>query len=137
MPTLNGILETSLSVADLPRSIGFYGNLFAFPVLASDARFAALAVAQKQVLLLFLHGASEHDMPTDGGIIPGHGGNGRFHLAFAIPANELDVWKSRLAQQGIEVISTVHWPRGGTSLYFRDPDQHLVELATPGIWAVY
>jgi catechol 2,3-dioxygenase-like lactoylglutathione lyase family enzyme len=31
----------------------------------------------------------------------------------------------------------VTWPLGGTSLYFRDPDGHLLELATPGIWAVY
>ena len=29
------------------------------------------------------------------------------------------------------------WPRGGESLYFRDPDGHLVELATPGLWANY
>jgi len=31
----------------------------------------------------------------------------------------------------------VKWSRGGESLYFRDPDDHLVELATPGIWATY
>ncbi|MDQ3753396.1 MAG: glyoxalase, partial [Acidobacteriota bacterium] len=29
------------------------------------------------------------------------------------------------------------WNRGGTSLYFRDPDNHLLELATPGLWAIY
>jgi len=27
--------------------------------------------------------------------------------------------------------------RGGHSIYFRDPDGHLLELATPGLWAIY
>ena len=31
----------------------------------------------------------------------------------------------------------MNWERGGQSIYFRDPDGHLVELATPGIWAIY
>ena len=26
------------------------------------------------------------------------------------------------------------WPRGGLSLYMRNPDGALVELATPGLW---
>jgi catechol 2,3-dioxygenase-like lactoylglutathione lyase family enzyme len=137
MPGLTGILETCLHVADLPRSIDFYRGLFSWPLLASDVRFAALAVADKQVLLLFLKGASEHDMPIAGGVIPGHGGDGRLHVAFAIPAADLAAWKRRLAEQSIALASTVRWPEGGTSLYFRDPDGHLVELATPGIWAVY
>ncbi len=29
------------------------------------------------------------------------------------------------------------WSRGGRSIYFRDPDGHLLELATPGLWSVY
>jgi len=42
-----------------------------------------------------------------------------------------------LIAQGIRIESKVTWPAGGQSLYFRDPDNHLVELATPGIWEVY
>ena len=110
MPRLTGLLETCLHVADLTRSIEFYRSLFSFPLLTSDARLAALAVADKQVLLLFLKGASEHDMPTAGGVIPGHGANGRLHLAFAIPAADLEAWKRRLIEQGIGLESTVDWP---------------------------
>lgn len=137
MPRLTGLLETCLHVADLTRSVEFYRDLFSFPLLTSDDRLAALAVADKQVLLLFLKGASEQDMPTAGGVIPGHGAYGRLHLAFAIPAADLEAWKHRLMEQSIDLASTVTWPRGGTSLYFRDPDEHLVELVTPGIWAIY
>jgi catechol 2,3-dioxygenase-like lactoylglutathione lyase family enzyme len=37
----------------------------------------------------------------------------------------------------VEIISRMSWPRGGESLYFRDPDNHVLELATPGIWPIY
>jgi len=29
------------------------------------------------------------------------------------------------------------WELAGWSLYFRDPDRQLIELATPGTWTVY
>jgi hypothetical protein len=29
------------------------------------------------------------------------------------------------------------WKAGGWSLYFQDPDRHLIELATPSTWSVY
>jgi catechol 2,3-dioxygenase-like lactoylglutathione lyase family enzyme len=76
-------------------------------------------------------------MPLPGGVIPPHDSHGQSHLAFAIAAADLDAWRRRLAEQGIPVESTVTWPLGGTSLYFRDPDGHLVELATPGIWPTW
>jgi catechol 2,3-dioxygenase-like lactoylglutathione lyase family enzyme len=72
-----------------------------------------------------------------GGVIPPHGGEGRLHLAFAIAADSLDDWKDRLAGHGITIESVVLPERGGTSLYFRDPDGHLIELATPGLWPTY
>jgi hypothetical protein len=37
----------------------------------------------------------------------------------------------------VSIESVVTWPRGGTSLYFRDPNDHLLELITPGVWSIY
>ena len=58
-------------------------------------------------------------------------------LAFAIGTSEVPQWEKRLAYLGIEIESRVTWERGGVSLYFRDPDNRSVELATPGIWPCY
>ena len=39
-----------------------------------------------------------------------------------------------LAASGVAVEQEVVWPRGGRSLYFRDPAGNAVELVTPGVW---
>jgi catechol 2,3-dioxygenase-like lactoylglutathione lyase family enzyme len=70
-------------------------------------------------------------------MIPPHEAAGQLHFAFAISKNDFTAWEERLTAQGIPIESEVNWPAGGRSIYFRDPDNHLVELATPGIWEVY
>lgn len=97
----------------------------------------ALAVCRGQVLLLFRRGGSLEPLETAAGAIPPHDGVGQLHLAFAASADELDDWQRRLAAEDIEVESRMCWPAGGESVFFRDPDDHLVELVTPGVWAVY
>jgi len=49
----------------------------------------------------------------------------------------LEAWGKWLAENGVPVESKVKWERGGQSLYFRDPDGNLLELVTPGAWAIY
>jgi catechol 2,3-dioxygenase-like lactoylglutathione lyase family enzyme len=137
VPSVNGLLESSLYVADLERSAHFYQTVFGLEVLTADERLYALGVAGRQVLLLFRKGMSATPSVLPGGVIPAHDGDGRLHFAFAVAAADLPAWRQRLAAHGVAVESTVTWPRGGQSVYVRDPDGHLVELATPGIWSIY
>jgi catechol 2,3-dioxygenase-like lactoylglutathione lyase family enzyme len=58
-------------------------------------------------------------------------------VAFSIAADELSAWEERLAAAGVAIEGRTKWPRGGDSIYFRDPDGHLLELATPGLWVGY
>lgn len=132
---IHGILETALYVADVDRSAAFYRRLFGFPTLLESDRLVALAIDGRDVLLLFPVGATSQPLPTAGGVIPPHGGSGWLHLALAIAADDWDGWKRRLAAEAVPVESEVTWPTGARSLYFRDPDGHSVELATPGLWS--
>lgn len=136
-PTLSGIVETGLTVSDVARAVDFYTRVFGVKVMFRDFRMAALDVAPGQALLLFLAGSSEAGSDVPGGHIPGFDATGRSHFAFSIPAAALDAWRDRLAAEGVAIESTVTWPRGAVSLYFRDPDGNLGELVTPGLWANY
>lgn len=130
-PATGGILESSLYVSDLARSVRFYQEVFGFPVISDfGPRGCAMQAGPHQVLLLFKKGASRETTTP-------HDGDGELHLAFAISAAELANWESWLAQKGIAVEEKRSWELGGWSLYFRDPDRHLLELATPGVWSVY
>ena len=136
-PAVGGVLETALYVESVERSQAFYQRVFGFAVLFANERLCALSVADKQVLLLFKKGASTEPVVTSGGTIPPSDGDGQLHFAFSIAAADVSVWEEWLAAQGVTVESKVHWERGGQSLYFWDPDGHLAELASPGIWAIY
>jgi catechol 2,3-dioxygenase-like lactoylglutathione lyase family enzyme len=46
-------------------------------------------------------------------------------------------WEAQLERCKIAIEGRTSWPRGGRSVYFRDPDGHLLELATPGLWKIY
>lgn len=137
MPKLGGILETALYTGDMVRARQFYERIMELQPIFADERLCAYAIADRDVLLLFRRGTTEQTLTMPGGTIPGHDGAGRLHVAFAIGKDELAAWEQRLAAEGVEIEGRTDWKRGGRSVYFRDPDGHLLELATPGLWTIY
>jgi len=131
-PRVNGILETSLYVESPARSAEFYRRVFGFEPLEPDeplneeTRLCPMRAGDRSVLLLFKKGATAD---TDA--------IGTIHIAFGIARSDLPAWERWLKEQGISIELRKTWKYGGEALYFRDPDGHLLEVVTPGVWNIY
>ncbi|NMN56174.1 catechol 2,3-dioxygenase-like lactoylglutathione lyase family enzyme [Xanthobacter sp. SG618] len=136
-PPLGRVLETGLYVDDLDRARGFYEGVLGLVPMLSDDRFVAYPIGGT-VLLLFLRGSADTAIALPfGGAIPPHDGAGRLHFAFSAEATDMDRWRAHLSAHGVAIAGEVRWPKGSTSLYFRDPDGNLAEIASPGLWDNY
>ena len=101
----------------------------------TDARLTAYPVGGRSALLIFRRGAATETAHLPGGTIPPHDGAGPIHCAFAIAAERAARLgeaprRARRRRRGSHGVALV----GSISIYFRDPDGHLLELATPGLW---
>ncbi len=130
MPNVGGIVETALYVEDMQRSCDFYKRVVGLQVSGTSDRISALQITPNQMLLLFAKGASAQPTIMPYGTIPPTDGSGRLHLALSISAGQVQEWIAWLGDHGVTVESRITWPTGGESLYFRDPDEHLIELKT-------
>jgi catechol 2,3-dioxygenase-like lactoylglutathione lyase family enzyme len=141
MPRINGVLETGLFVEKLSRSRDFYQEVVGLEKLKESEDGSVFVVAKGQLLLLISDEKARVPSKTPGGEVPPciTGSRqilGAGHIAFSIADKDFEWWRSRLKTNHIEVLSEVVWEGGSRSLYFRDPDGHLLELATPGLWGL-
>ena len=132
MGEIEGIVETSIYVDDLGRAEAFYRDVLGLPVLSVTAgRHDFFGVGVRQVLLVFNAPAT---LAED--VLPPHGASGPGHFALGVRAGNLQAWRQRLAEHGVVIEKEITWPRGGSSLYFRDPAGNSVEIVTPGVWGL-
>jgi catechol 2,3-dioxygenase-like lactoylglutathione lyase family enzyme len=60
------------------------------------------------------------------------------HFCLAVPSrSDVEAWETHLKTNGVKVTGTMDWEMGGRSVYFSDPDGHVGEIGSRGIWAHY
>jgi len=132
MPEIQAVVETGIYVDDLDRAEAFYRDVLGLAVQEKEPdRHVFFRVGAAGMLLAFRADATLH-----GDLLPPHGARGPSHFALGIRAEDLDTWRQRLIAHCIAIEKEVQWPRGGRSLYFRDPAGNSVELVTPGLWGL-
>ena len=129
------ILESALYVTDLDAAESFYAEVLGLERIAKVEGRHAFFRCGHGVLLLFVAEATREPPPSGAKLpVPPHGTVGDGHLCFAASADEIERWKARLTDKGIAIEADFMWPKGGRSIYFRDPSGNSLELAEPKIW---
>ena len=131
MEPIAGVLETVLYAADLDAAERFYGGVLGLPLDSSQPGLFRFFRCGPAMLLLFDPEAAGRNRT-----VPPHGAVGPGHACFAVAEDRLAAWKGHLTAHGIAIEHEQAWPRGGRSLYVRDPAGNSVEFATPRIWGL-
>lgn len=135
--TPSAILESALYVDDLDAAERFYREVLGLAVIAQVPGRHVFFRCGDGVLLLFVAEATR--VPPAAGArfpVPPHGTTGAGHLCFAAAADEIDAWRERLRAAGVAVEAEIEWPKGGRSIYFRDPSGNSLEFAERRIWGI-
>jgi catechol 2,3-dioxygenase-like lactoylglutathione lyase family enzyme len=130
-PRIGPILETSLYAEDLEQAAVFYQSVLGLKLFEKENDRHLFFKCGEQMFLLFNPAKTIEE--TDAAP---HGARGPGHVAFAVPMSRMSQWKSYLEANGVEIEKDVTWPNGGRSLYFRDPANNCLELASPRIWGM-
>lgn len=132
--SVSEVLESSLYVLDLSAAEEFYTEILGLTLHSKlEGRHVFLNCGNRMVLLFdaevtAVSAGGPKDAPT-------HGAKGEGHLAFAVKNSEIDRWKQHLGENGVEIEKEIH-TQGGRSIYFRDPSQNCLEIASPQIWGI-
>jgi len=128
---ITGVYETVLYADDVEAMKAFYEDVLGLRLVdGPDELSAAFRLPDGGVLLVFHPGRSGQPSRA----VPSHGAHGTGHVAFRIPPGTHDAWRHALLEHGVVVEREVEWPRGGRSLYVRDPAGNSVELTADEIW---
>jgi catechol 2,3-dioxygenase-like lactoylglutathione lyase family enzyme len=134
---IHAVLETCLYAADLDAAERFYADTLGLGVFARVPQRHVFFTCGSGMLLVFDAEQTATSAGQVGGVpVPPHGARGAGHVCFRIDADALSSWRERLAGAGVAIEAEINWPRGGASIYVRDPAGNSVELAPARIWGL-
>lgn len=128
---LTGLHHITLITADIERAIAFYRDVLGLGIVRDtpsdddpDTRHVWFGAVDGMPGRLISVMEYPH-LPA--GVV---GTGSTQHFALAVDSSEeLDAWRGYLTEQGVECSEV--FDRGGfRSLYLRDPDGHVIEIAT-------
>lgn len=153
-PRPSHILETCLYVRDMTQSTAFYSEILGLEPRIKSPRLTMFPLSNT-TLILFQLGMTASDSVSEDGIVPGHGpdedtvssltrGNdgqeselSKLHTHYCLAVSsptEVEVWEKYLSSKSVKLRGVMNWQRGGKSVYFEDPDGHVGEIGSRGIW---
>ena len=117
---ITGVNHLTFAVADLQQSIFFYEQ-----ALRAELRYRDERTAYFDLNGIWLALNIQTDLPRPA-VPPSY-----THIAFTVEMKDIDDWEQHLHGLGVNIVPG--WARDegkGQSVYFTDPDGHLLELHT-------
>jgi catechol 2,3-dioxygenase-like lactoylglutathione lyase family enzyme len=129
VPQVEGVHETVLYADDVSALAAFYADVVGLTQIEPpDEHSAAFKFGDGNVLLVF----DPSRTSVADRFVPAHGATGDGHVAFRV--RDLDGAEADLRARDIEIEREITWPKGGRSVYFRDPAKNSVEFVEGEIW---
>lgn len=115
---IKGISHLTFSVSDLAASVAFYQQVFGAELVFSDEKTAYFDLAGLWLALNVQEDITRQEIRQS-----------YTHIAFAVGDADIEVVAERLHRLGIPLVPGRSRTAGeGLSLYFADPDGHLLEV---------
>ncbi|NAZ35818.1 VOC family protein [Rubellimicrobium sp. CFH 75288] len=135
MPSPAHVLETAIYVDDLDAAQAFYRDVIGLEEIRREGDRHVFFRCGPGVFLVFRPEVTERG-PEPGALpIPPHGARGPGHTCFAAEPDGIEAWRDRLGRAGVAIEQEIAWPKGGRSLYFRDPAGNSLEIAEAVLWS--